>query len=160
MPINDWRQRQGQVNVSDCARSCSLHTPRHRTPPAIPFKPPGPVKKARPEQGGEGFAQGRTRTPMPQGLGGISRDFTLLPCGQSPSKGPDPPLRLCSPRRPLGPEGRASAFQKGTKIFLRDVEGEINATASEQGAKGRERAAPSGRRRPSRPASAKHLQFN
>lgn len=81
---------------------------------------------------------------------------------KSPEERPDPPCWSCSPGRPLRPERRANAFQEGIRIFLCDVEGEINSTASDNGAKRRERAAAasSERRRPSRPASAKHLQFN
>lgn len=134
---------------------------------------PWAAKKARSEQSGKGFAQSRTRSqshakifegfpgtaPPPCPPGGT---LLIKPLQKAEGRGlerPEPP-RSCCPGRLLGPEPRANAFQEGIRIFLCDVEGEIDSIASEHGAKRRERTAPSGKRRPSRPGSAKHLQFN
>lgn len=170
--INDSVQSKRHVNLSNFARSCSLRIPRHATPTAISFKHPGRRRKP---------GLSRAGRDLPKVAPGVSRvlrslrDFqgppppcppggTLLikPLQKAEGRGlerPEPP-RSCCPGRLLGPEPRANAFQEGIRIFLCDVEGEIDSIASEHGAKRRERTAPSGKRRPSRPGSAKHLQFN
>lgn len=167
MPINDSAQSKCHVNLSILPDLAPSEYPDMGPQTPSPSSTLGGRKKPSLSRAGRDLpkvAPGVSH--MPRSL----RDFqgprvaTLLikPLQKAEGRGlerPEPP-RSCCPGCLLGPEPRANAFQEGIRIFLCDVEGEIDSIASEHGAKRRERTAPPGKRRPSRPGSAKHLQFN
>lgn len=126
-----------------------------RRPPARSGRRVGLRSSPRPCSSGGGSRPGpsRARTDSPKGAPGLGcrdlRDFQgprrLANGGQT---APLPrPVPLAPPAARNG--GQTPSRRRASGFFQRDVEGEINPAANSDGGAGRrERAAPSGRRRP------------